>query len=54
MEAEWKWMRSDGSRVWKGASQGVDKGETRGKRARGKSYHDRSLTTAASKGLRIL
>ena len=26
--------------MWKGASQGADKGETRGKRVRGKSYHD--------------
>ena len=43
MKAEWKQMRrtrSDRSGVWKGASQGVDKGETRGKRVRGKLYHD--------------
>ena len=38
--AEWKWTRSDGSGVWKGASQGAGKGETRGRRAGGKSYHD--------------
>ena len=30
MEAEWKQTRSDGSGVWKGASQGAGKGETRG------------------------
>ena len=37
MKAEWKWMRWDGSGVWKGASQGVGEGETRGmKRKEGK------------------
>ena len=31
---EWKWMRSDGSRVWKGASQGG--GQRGDKRKEGK------------------
>ena len=51
MEAEWKRTRSDGSGVWKGASQGGgQRGDKRkegkredvmkGKGARGRLYHD--------------
>ena len=56
MKVEWKWTRrtrSDGHGVWKGASQGADKGETRGKRARGKSYHDARLPKKGLKSVMV-
>ena len=40
MEAEWKWMRPDGSGVWKGASQGGGQRGDKRKEGRGRSYHD--------------